>query len=92
MTKHQFVAEVAKATKNQDLSKKALEQLIEVIFATVAKVIKRQRRLSVPQFGTFALRQSKPRKGRNPKTGETIQIKAHKTVRFRPAPSLKKSL
>jgi DNA-binding protein HU-beta len=92
MTKQQFVAEVAKTAKNHDLSKKSLAELIDAVFATAAKAIRKERRMSFSNFGTFVLRQSKARKGRNPKTGEVIQIRAQKTVRFRPAPTLKKSL
>ncbi|HEX9638221.1 MAG TPA: HU family DNA-binding protein [Acidobacteriota bacterium] len=92
MTKQQFVAEVAKSNKHPELSKKALEQLIDSVFATAAKAIKKNRRLTYPQFGTFVLRHSKSRKGRNPKTGEVMLIRASKTVRFRPAAALKKQL
>jgi len=46
----------------------------------------------VPGFGTFSVRARKARKGRNPQNGDVINIKASRTVGFKPAPSLKKGL
>jgi DNA-binding protein HU-beta len=43
-------------------------------------------------FGTFKVSQRAARKGRNPKTGETIKIKASKSVRFSPSTALKAKL
>ncbi|MBT5633626.1 MAG: HU family DNA-binding protein, partial [Nitrospina sp.] len=56
------------------------------------KAIKKEKRFAYPSFGTFTVRSRKARKGRNPRTGEEIKIKASKTVGFKPAPTLKNSL
>ncbi len=93
MTKGELVAAVQKGCDcGCDLSKKAMESIIDCTFQTIAKDIKKSKRFSYPDFGTFTVRSRKARKGRNPQTGETIKIKASKTVGFKPAPGLKGSL
>ena len=91
MTKHELIEAVL---KNGDgtLTKKAVTELVDGVFDTVAKTIKKEKKFTYPGFGTFSLRERKARQGRNPQTGETIQIKKSKTIGFRPAKSLKETL
>ena len=91
MTKAELIEKVA-GTKGLDLSKAAVEKLIDAAFDSIAGAIKKEKRFSVPGFGTFTVRSRKARTGRNPQTGAEIRIKASKTVGFKPAPSLKDSL
>ena len=56
------------------------------------KAIKKDKRFSYPGFGTFTVKKRKARKGRNPKTGEIIDIAPTRTVAFKPAPNFKASL
>ena len=49
-------------------------------------------KVSIPGFGTFKVKTRTARKGRNPRTGAEITIKASKTVTFKPAPSFKGDL
>jgi len=90
MTKAELVAAVQ--SSNGDLSKRALEEIIDCTFQTIAKDIKKTKRFAYPDFGTFKVRKRKARIGRNPQTGEKLKIKASKTVGFKPAPTLKASL
>jgi len=92
MTKADFVDQVVKASAEANLSKKAAGSLIDDIFGTLGKAIKKDGRFSYPGFGTFTVKKRSARKGRNPRTGAEIKIKASKTVGFKPAPSLKKTL
>ena len=93
MTKGELVGAVLKGCDcGCDLSKKAIESIIDCTFQTIAKDIKKSKRFSYPAFGTFNVRKRKARTGRNPQTGEKLKIKASKTVGFKPAPSLKSSL
>ena len=94
MTKAELVAAVqqAAAKKKVELSKAAVETIINETFDAIAKAIKKEKRFVAPGFGVFSVRQRKARKGRNPQTGEVIRIKASKAVGFKPAPSLKKGL
>lgn len=90
MTKAELIETIRKS--NNDLSKKAIEEVVETTFSTLGKTLKKEGRFAYPGFGVFTVKKRKARKGRNPQTGETIRIKASKTVGFKPAPSLKKSL
>ncbi|MBI4715638.1 MAG: HU family DNA-binding protein [Nitrospirae bacterium] len=92
MTKAEFVDSVQRGAKGVDLSKKAMEEIIDCIFETASKAIRKDKRFVYPDFGTFTVRTRKARTGRNPRTGEALKIKASKTVGFKPAPKFKGSL
>ena len=55
----------------------------------VVEVLKTHKKLTFSGFGTFYVLNKKPRKGRNPKTGETITLPARSVVKFRPSFLLK---
>ncbi len=90
MTKAELISAVQKA--NKDVSKRAVEDIIDMTFSTLGRAIKKDARFAYPGFGVFTVRNRKGRQGRNPKTGEIITIKPSRTIGFRPAPTLKKSL
>ena len=92
MTKAEFIAAIANSKKTGDLSKAEVKDVIDVAFKTIAKTLKKDRRFAVMGFGTFTVKTRKARKGRNPRTGEVIKIKASKTVSFKPASALKDSI
>jgi DNA-binding protein HU-beta len=89
MTKAELINAVAKSAS---VSKKAAGEAVDATFANITKGIKKDKRFQVPGFGTFSVRKRKARKGRNPQTGNVINIPASKTVGFKPAPSVKKGL
>jgi len=89
MTKGELVDAVAKATK---LNKREANEAVDATFENISKAIRKSKRFQVPGFGTFTVRSRKAHKGKNPQTGATITIKASRTVGFKPAPDLKKSL
>jgi DNA-binding protein HU-beta len=89
MTKGELIEAVA---KNAKLNKKTAAEAVDATFETVAKAIRKSKRFQVPGFGTFTVRSRKARKGRNPQNGAVINIRASRTVGFKPAPDLKKSL
>lgn len=91
MTKAELIERLQKGA-GKDLSKRALGDLVDEIFGHIGKAVKRKKRFSYPGFGTFRLQKRAARIGRNPKTNEEVQIPAHKTVVFKPAPNLKSSL
>ena len=90
MTKADLIETVAK--QGDGMTKKAAAEMVDALFATVGKVIKKEGRFSYPGFGTWTVRSRKARKGRNPQTGAEIKIKASKTVGFKPAKELKSGL
>ncbi len=75
-----------------DLSKRQVALVVDAVFDHLAKGIRRDKRFSMPGFGTFVVKKRAGRIGRNPKTGAEIQIAPSKTVGFKPAPELKKAL
>ncbi len=88
MTKAELIDSVT-AKAEGALTKKAAAALVDGLFATLAKTLKKEGRYSYPGFGTWTVRARKARAGRNPQTGATIKIKASKTVAFKPAKDLK---
>ena len=90
MTKADLIQNVAK--HGEGMTKKAAAEMVDALFTTVGKVIKKEGRFSYPGFGTWTVRSRKARKGRNPQTGAEIKIKASKTVGFKPAKELKSGL
>jgi DNA-binding protein HU-beta len=62
------------------------------LMAAIVKEMKKNGKFTLPSFGTFTVRKTKARKGLNPRTGESIKVKAGKTVRFKASPTLKKSV
>jgi len=90
MTKVDLISTVQKA--NKGLSKSATQRVIDTTFNNLTKAIKKDGRFAYPGFGVFSVRNRKARKGRNPRTGESMIIKPSKTVGFRPAIAPKKSL
>ena len=92
MTKAEFIDQIVKSSEGTDLTKKAAGELIDGVFGIVGRAIKKDGRFSYPGFGTFTVKRRAARKGRNPRTGAEIRIRASKTVGFKAAPGLKSSL
>jgi DNA-binding protein HU-beta len=89
MTKAELVAEIA---KKSELSKADTERAINAFVDVAKKTLKKEGRLALAGFGTFVVSKRKARKGRNPRTGETIKIKAGKVVRFKAGKAMKEKL
>ena len=70
-------------------SKQISENLIEDFLLTIVSNIKREKKLKLAKFGTFTIRQKKPRIGRNPKTKETKVISSRDVVLFKPSKEFK---
>ncbi len=89
MTKSDIIAEIAnKSNLTKADAEKALNSFVEITKET----LKDEGRLALAGFGSFIVSERKERQGRNPQTGETMTIKASKTVRFRAGKALKESL
>ena len=76
----------------KETTKKAAADALEAVIAAIAAGIKKDKVVQIIGFGTFKVSQRAARKGRNPKTGETIKIKASKSVRFSASSALKAKL
>jgi DNA-binding protein HU-beta len=75
-----------------DMPRRLASQLVHAVFSAVEDSLLNDGRFSYPGFGTFVVKPRAARAGKNPQTGETIQIPAGKTVVFKPAPNLKEQL
>lgn len=89
MTKAELVAEIA---KKSNLTKADAERALNSFVDVAKNILKREESLTLSGFGSFVVAKRKARKGRNPRTGETINIKASKVVRFRAGKALREGL
>ena len=86
MNKTQFIASLAPHFNG---SKKEAAHAVEIVFDSITRNMQKGEDVTINDFGKFKKVDRKARKGRNPFTGETIQIKASKKPRFLPAKALK---
>ena len=66
------------------------ERLVKGVFDVVAQSLENGENVKISDFGTFELRKKSSRPGRNPKTGEKVEISARTVVTFSPSDKLKK--
>ena len=90
--KNDLIDAVQKSCNGDGISKRLTSDMLDAAFENITKAIKKNKRFSYPGFGTFTVRHRKARKGRNPQTGSEIEIKASRTVGFKPSPKLKSSI
>ena len=86
MNKAQFIAYLAPHFGD---NKKEAARAVDIVFDSIVRNISKGEDVMINDFGKFKKVDRAARKGRNPFTGETIQIKASKKVRFLPAKALK---
>jgi len=89
VNKTELVEHIAKAT---DTSKAAAARSLDAMVDAVRKTLKKGGTVSLVGFGTFAVGKRSARTGRNPRTGDTIKIKAAKVPKFRPGKGLKDAI
>lgn len=89
MNKAELASEIAKQTK---LSKAKSWETLNATFDAIKGSLKKGQKVSLIGFGSFSVKNRKARTGRNPKTGETIQIKARKVPAFSAGSEFKKLL
>lgn len=89
MNKTELVTALAEKT---GVSKKDTEQVLNTFFDTVQTTLKQNDKVQIPGFGSFEVRERAARQGRNPLTGETIEIAAAKVPAFKPGKGLKDAI
>ncbi len=83
-------AELIEAVAEQaDMSKAEAGRAVDAIVSTITDALTKQDDVALVGFGTFTVRERAARSGRNPQTGETIQIKAAKVPAFKAGKALK---
>jgi integration host factor subunit alpha len=73
-------------------SKKEAAEIVEMVFDTIKETLERGEKIKISGFGNFMVREKKSRVGRNPQTGEEIEISARRVLTFRPSQVLKNAL
>ena len=86
MTKAALVEEVARVA---DLTKKHSEIIVDAVFHSIVEALRRGEKIELRGFGSFRLRRREPRKGRNPKTGDRVDVPSKQVPYFKPGKELK---
>lgn len=86
MNKSELIDKVA---EKADLSKASAGRAVDALVEAVAESLQKSESVTLIGFGTFSVRERAGRQGRNPRTGEALEIKASKTVNFKSGKTLK---
>ena len=86
MTKADLIDEVSRLA---ELTRKDSEVIVETIFESVVRSLRAGDKIEIRGFGSFRIRQRKPRIGRNPKTGERVDVPAKRVPYFKPSKELR---
>src|ERR1700741_274585 len=86
MTKAELVDEVARVVQ---LTKKQAETIVNIVFDSIVDSLRSGQKIELRGFGSFRLRSRKSRTGRNPKTGEKVEVPSKKIPYFKPGKELK---
>ncbi|CAH0118740.1 MULTISPECIES: HU family DNA-binding protein [unclassified Paenibacillus] len=86
MNKSELIAQVAEST---ELSKKDATKAVDAVFEAISAALQNGDKVQLVGFGNFEVRERSARKGRNPQTGEEIEIPASKIPAFKPGKALK---
>ncbi len=89
MTKAQLVEEVARTTQ---LTKKHAELIVNTVFESIVESLRDGEKIELRGFGSFRIRQRGARIGRNPKTGDRVDVPPKRIPYFKPGKELKELL
>ncbi len=76
----------------EGMTKAAAGAAVDTVLETITKMLKKEGKFTIVGFGSFAVRKRAARQGRNPQTGDTIKIKASKSVGFKAGAGLKAAI
>ena len=86
LTKAALVEQVAYAT---GVTKKRAEIIVDTVFGNIAEALHRGEKVELRGFGSFRLRRREPRRGRNPRTGDGVDVPPKRVAYFKPGKELK---
>src|SRR5262245_33742493 len=86
MTKAELVEEVARIS---ELTKKHSEIIVNTVFDSIIEALRKDEKIELRGFGSFRIRQRRSRQGRNPKTGDKVDVPAKRIPYFKPGKELK---
>ena len=82
----------ALAKENPDLKSEEVEQIVDIFFDEIAMRLAEGGRVELRGFGAFSTRHREARKGRNPRTGETVDVPAKNVPYFKPGKEMRRAL
>ena len=91
MNKGELIEAVQKKL-GSEATKRLAEDALAAVLESIEEGVKSDQKVQIIGFGAFEVKNRAARMGRNPKTGEAMQISASKSVGFKPSSTLKKSL
>lgn len=86
MTKAELVDEVSRVS---ELTKKHSEVIVNTVFDSIVDALRKDEKIELRGFGSFRIRQRRSRQGRNPKTGDKVDVPAKRIPYFKPGKELK---
>lgn len=90
MTKSVLIEKVAE--KVEGLTRNQTEIVVDTVFESIKKSLMTGEKIEIRGFGNFRLKSRKPRKARNPKTGESVDVPGKKVLYFKAGKALKEAL
>jgi len=90
MTKSELIEEIA--TQNQDLTKKQVEFIVNGVFSSIKDALKTGDKVEIRGFGSFKIREKNSKVGRNPKTGDKVEVPSKNVPYFKPGKEIKELL
>jgi integration host factor subunit alpha len=89
MTKAELVEIVCEKTA---FPRQESAEFVERVFAIMKETLEKGQKIKISGFGNFVVREKRPRKGRNPKTGSELTISARRVLTFKPSLVLRKAV
>ncbi|MCZ7643874.1 MAG: integration host factor subunit beta [Planctomycetota bacterium] len=80
VTKNDMVIEIAKKT---GIEQQKVKQVVQLTLDTIIEILSKEGRIELRNFGVFEVRTRKPRKARNPRTGEEVMVSSKRVVTFK---------
>ena len=79
-------------SRSAGISKSASEKALDGAIDAIKGALKRGQSVTLVGFGTFSVARRKPRKGKNPRTGQPMNVAGGRTPKFKPSPELKRAI
>jgi integration host factor subunit alpha len=73
-------------------SKKESTRIVEMVFEIIKDTLERGEKIKIARFGNFVVREKRTRRGRNPQTGQELEISSRRVLKFKASPVLTKAL
>jgi len=90
MTRSELIEKISE--KSEGLTLKQTEIVIDTVFDSIKDALQKGEKVEIRGFGNFRLKERGPRKARNPKTGEPVDVPGKKAIRFKVGKALREAL